>query len=291
MSDVMPEAAAKRLVRPDVKLNYQTWGHHVRVSPVVFLHGWGGASSDWQKLHPHLDSPTRYLSYDAAGFGQSQFTSPQASQQADFSIERYVEDLRVLLEAENLGAVHLVGHSWGGVIAMAFAARYPAQVSSLVVIGSAYFDPANKLHIALKWASYLIAQLLVVSKGLLRRSARLRRWSVRRYFRQPPDQPTADHLLEAVLQSDNHALVQTLLSGYEVEFKQLCPAIQCPTLYIGSQRDVVAPPAYVKAFVPLTPTSDYLLMEDCGHFPMLEQPGELAQVLEKFWLASTTLHE
>jgi pimeloyl-ACP methyl ester carboxylesterase len=276
------EKESKTLDRSDVILHYEVWGSKTEQPPVVFLHGWAGSVSDWEPMETYREG-SQWLTYDAAGFGRSQFKSAELAKQADFSIERYIEDLWALLEAEGYQQVQLVGHSWGGVIAMSFAARYPERVASLVAIGAAYFDPTKKIHILLKWASYLIAWLLVTSKKWLRRYPRLRRMAVRRYFYRLPDQNAIDRLIEEVLASDNQAVIQTLLAGYKVLFKVICPQITCPTLYLGCERDVVASPIYVKPFVPLTPRSNYVLIPACGHFPMVEQPEQLGQLLQQFW--------
>lgn len=246
----------------------------------VFLHGWAGAQTDWDFLsREDYAFNQNALYYDAAGFGRSQFKSGH-SKCADFSLERYVQDLKSLLDAENLAKVRLVGHSWGGVVAMEFAARYPERVLNLVAIGSAYFDSTNLLHQIFKWVSYLIGWLLVWSKSLLRKSAKLRQQAARRYFCRQPDPARLEHLMNAILVSDNRALIQTLLSGYAVRFKQICPAIKCPALYIGCDKDVVAPYIYVKPFAALTPQGQARLIMQCGHFPMLECPNELAQILQ-----------
>jgi len=86
-----------------------------------------------------------------------------------------------------------------------------------------------------------------------------------------------------VISSDNRALVQTLLAGYEVDFKQLCPAISVPVMYLGGQRDVVAPLQFVKPFVELTPNAKYADLAECGHFPMQEMPNRLIEILDRFW--------
>ncbi len=272
-------------VRPGLELFYDCWGSSAGASPVIFIHGWAGSSQDWQTLLPQLAPTYPGLVYDAAGFGKSQFTTPQT----DYSLDRYVDDLKILLDQLGYERVRLVGHSWGGVVGMAFAARYPAQVENLCAIGTAYFDPDNPLHQIFKWVSYLIGWLVVLLKKPLSRSARLRRWSVRRYFKQQPDPATLEKLMQEVLQSDNQAIIKTLLTGYEVKFKAICPAIQCPTLYLGCRQDLIAPLAYVKAFVPLTPQARYYLIEECGHFPMLEKPAELAALLTEFWNDSPPL--
>lgn len=274
----------KVLALPKLKLVYRYWKNLAEDAvPLVFIHGWAGSADDWQKLVATcVAQGESVLVYDAAGFGQSQFESKQAAKEADYSLQHYVEELKILLEAENIGKARLVGHSWGGVVAMSFAARYPTQTESLVVIGSAYFDPHKFLHQVLKWASYLIAWVMVGSKPLLRRSSWLRRLAVRRYLFRPLDNVDSELLIKDALESDNQAVVQTLLSGYAVLFKEICPRLECPVLYIGSDHDVVAPLSYVEAFVPLTPHARFVAIKDCGHFPMLEKPDELWQILKQF---------
>ncbi len=282
------EGVEQTLARPDVSLHYKVWGKPAEgVVPLVLLHGWAGSRDDWHVVEADLGQTGLVLSYDGAGFGRSQFSSDEAAQKADFSLGRYVEDLHSLLQTEGWERVRLVGHSWGGVVAMEYAARYPQEVESLVAIGAAYFDPERWLHQALKWISYLIGWLVILLKKPLQRSARFRRLSVRRYFRHRPDQATADQLVADVVASHPRAIIQSLLTGYEVQFKQICPKITCPTLYLGGKQDIVAPVAYVKAFVPLTPDAHFQLLEDCGHFPMLEQPSILLETLQQFW--ATTL--
>jgi pimeloyl-ACP methyl ester carboxylesterase len=280
----LSESPPQRLSTKEVAITYRYLKGVSEKTPLVFVHGWAGSTGDWQTVCERYTSHGESIFlYDAAGFGQSRFNSEKAAQEADYSLDRYVEDLKVLLDAESVGRIRLVGHSWGGVVAMCFAARYPERVESLVAIGSAYFDPQKLLHQLLKWASYLIALILVWSKPLLRCSSRLRQMGVRRYFHRKPTPVVAEQIMNEVLQSDNRAIVQTLLTGYEVRFKKICPAIKCPTLYVGSDKDVVAPLPYVTAFVPLTPQAKATILTDCGHFPMFEQPDELISRLDQFF--------
>jgi len=283
MNSSFEQVQIKRLERDGVALAYRYLpGDGPGKAPIVFIHGWAGTGEDWRLLvERYVAQGEGVLVYDAAGFGQSQFESEAVARRADYSLTRYVEDLKAIIQAEKLERVRLVGHSWGGVVAMCFAARYPAQTESLVAIGSAYFDPQNRLHQILKWVSYLIGQLLVISKPLLRRFGRLQKIAVYRYLYRPPTQAETDLIISGVLQSNNRAVIQTLLTGYEVQFKEICPAIQCPTLYIGGAQDVVAPLPSVLAFVPLTPGATSLILENCGHFPMLEQPDALIAALEE----------
>ena len=284
MTEVSSDSKIQKLRRDGVTIHYQLYSGDLARETMVFVHGWAGSRLDWLPLveHYHAQGFT-CLIYDAPGFGESQFDNSKIAHTADFSLERYTQDLLALLDELGLEGVRLIGHSWGGVIAMEFAARYPERVSNLVVIGAAYFDPKNLLHLLFKWISWLMAWLIVLIKPLLRRSARVRQFSVRRYTYRPLSPAEGDAIMNDVISSDNRALVQTLLAGYEVDFKQLCPAISVPVMYLGGQRDVVAPLQFVKPFVELTPNAKYADLADCGHFPMQEMPNRLIEILDRFW--------
>ena len=281
----------KLLLRPDVQLVYRNLTTTSHPKPtLVFIHGWAGSANDWRLLvDQFVARGEAVLVYDAAGFGESQFTDKKTAQRANYSLERYVEDLKLLLEAEGISKVRLVGHSWGGVVAMSFAAQYPTQTENLVVLSSAYFDPSNLLHRVLKWASFLIGWFLILCKPLLRYLTWLHRLSLRPYFHRPPSATEVELLINDVLRSNNRAIIQTLMLGYTVQFKKLCPDIQCPTLYVGTGQDIIAPLTYVKAFMPLTIRSFCAILEDCGHFPMLEQPERLLLLLDSFFKAGDTV--
>ncbi len=270
--------------REGVTIRYQLYPGVLARETLVFVHGWAGSRLDWLPLVERYHAQGfSCLIYDAPGFGESQFDSPEVARKADFSLERYTQDLLALLDELGLEQVRLIGHSWGGVVVMEFAARYSTRVNNLVVIGAAYFDPKNWLHLLFKWISWIIAWLLVGLKPVLRRSARIRRLGVRRYSYRPLPPEAGETIMNDVINSDNRALVQTLLAGYEVDFKKLCPALSVPVLYLGGQQDVVASLQFVKPFVELTPKAKYADLAECGHFPMQEMPESLTEILDRFW--------
>ncbi len=273
------------LINPDISIHCHLFeGDESQTEPIVFVHGWAGSAEDWMPLveYYHAKGHT-CLVYDARGFGLSQFESREAARRAEFSTASYVQDLLELLDLLKLERVRLIGHSWGGVVAMSFAASHNKRVSSLVVIGGAYFDPQNPLHIFFKWVSWLMIWIIVAGKPLLRKSYKARQVAVRRYTYQPLAKDPAETIMHDVIASDNYTLEKTLWSGYEIDFKAVCPAITLPTLYVSGERDVVAPVQFVKPFVELTPGSSYTELPNCGHFPMQEMPQQLIAAINSFW--------
>jgi pimeloyl-ACP methyl ester carboxylesterase len=109
-------------------------GEHVAGKPtVVFDHGIGGNSLDWQFVQPEVSQYARAVSYDRAGYGWStQGPKPRTS-------ERIVDELRAALQQAGIEPPYvLVGHSFGGIHARLYAARYPQEVAGIVLVDSSH---------------------------------------------------------------------------------------------------------------------------------------------------------
>jgi len=101
-------------------------------SPVVLVHGSGPgvtAFANWRLTIPTLAAEHRVLAPDMAGFGFS-------DKPGEYSMDRWVDQLDGFLTALGLDKVSLVGNSFGGGLAIAFATRWPERVDKLVLMGS-----------------------------------------------------------------------------------------------------------------------------------------------------------
>lgn len=99
--------------------------------PVLLLHGVPETSSIWRDVAPALARGRRVLAPDLPGLGGSAYAGP-------FDIPSLVRQLAALVEAETGGPVDLVGHDWGGSLALALAGARPDLVARLVVINAPY---------------------------------------------------------------------------------------------------------------------------------------------------------
>ncbi|MBA2502479.1 MAG: alpha/beta hydrolase [Pyrinomonadaceae bacterium] len=101
---------------------------HRSAPPLVFLHYFGGSARTWSeviaKLSPHYDCFTP----DLRGFGESELTA------RGYAVSDYANDIIELVERSGIKSYVLVGHSMGGKIALAIAARRPANLRSLVLL-------------------------------------------------------------------------------------------------------------------------------------------------------------
>jgi proline iminopeptidase len=103
-------------------------------TPLVLVNGGPGFDHDYLHLSPvwnELAKTRRVVFYDQRGNGRSK-TAPDAA----FGLAAQIEDLEALREHLGLERMNLLGHSWGGFLAMAYAARYPQHVERLILVDS-----------------------------------------------------------------------------------------------------------------------------------------------------------
>lgn len=112
------------------------WTYGSQGPNLVLIHGLLGSKHTFERVKTALGSRFRLWAYDTKGMG---FTPARG----DLSLEGQVEQLHHFIEELNLGDVILLGHSTGGGIAQAFAARYPKSVKHLILVDSVdYLDTA-----------------------------------------------------------------------------------------------------------------------------------------------------
>ncbi|MET0364937.1 MAG: alpha/beta hydrolase [Sphingobium sp.] len=110
---------------PDVDFHGEARGSD---PSALFLHGFGGRSSDWDAIWRYLDPSIGVLRYDLRDFGRS-----TAKNSAPFS---HADDLLALLGRQGIGKADLIGMSMGGSVAIQFALDHPDRVRRLVLLST-----------------------------------------------------------------------------------------------------------------------------------------------------------
>jgi proline-specific peptidase len=110
-----------------VMIYYKIFG---RGNPLVVVHGGPGASHDY--FLPYLTPLARHYQLvfiDERGSGRSQTLEDVSA----YTVENMVEDVEVVRQALSLGQISLLGHSYGGVVAQAYALKYQKNLSRLIL--------------------------------------------------------------------------------------------------------------------------------------------------------------
>ena len=97
---------------------------------VVLLHGQPGSHRDWRRVTKRLARTHRVIAVDRPGYGD-------ASREAPRGFAGNADDLARLLDEQGVERATVVGHSWGGGAALAFAQRHPERVAALVLVAAA----------------------------------------------------------------------------------------------------------------------------------------------------------
>jgi pimeloyl-ACP methyl ester carboxylesterase len=122
-----------------VRLNYSQTGGG---PDVVMVHGLATNLAFWYlKSVPFLRKEFRVTAYDLRGHGRSEMTP------SGYGPSSMADDLQALLDRLGIDRVHLVGHSYGGVVALEYVLRAPARVASLTIVDTRLdaFQPTLRL--------------------------------------------------------------------------------------------------------------------------------------------------
>ena len=113
-----------------IELNYEVHGEGY---PLVLAHGFTASMEMWADQVPEFAKRYRVMVYDSRGHGASEVPTDLA----EYTLEHYVEDQRVLMDHLAIEQAYVGGLSMGGMIAMRFALKYPQRVRALLLCDTA----------------------------------------------------------------------------------------------------------------------------------------------------------
>ena len=131
-SDPSPHSIRSVVVAPDVELEVLDWGG--AGDPLVFLAGLSMNAHAFDDFAPRFTDAHRVIGITRRGHGASSWPD------SGYSIQRRVEDIRIVLDSLSLARVTFAGHSLAGDEITHFATQYPERVAGLVYIDAAH-DP------------------------------------------------------------------------------------------------------------------------------------------------------
>ena len=255
---------------------------------VLLIHGMINSSRHWRELALHLAHDYTVIAPDLIGHGDS------ATPRGDYSIGAHAAAIRDLLAALGIRSATVVGHSLGGGVAMQFFWQFPERVDRLVLVSSGGLGPnvSPLLRVAAMpgaSSAVALASRPRVLGALSALAAELeRRGSERGVY------------LDAVVRAlrplqgagQRRAFLQTLRSVIDVRGQRVSAVDRLyllgptPTMIVWGERDRTIPIEHGRAAHEAIPHSRFETLPRAAHFPHLEDPEGLADVLGDF-LATT----
>jgi pimeloyl-ACP methyl ester carboxylesterase len=255
---------------------------------LLLIHGMAGSSATWDALIPQLSQKFRVIAPDLLGHGMS------AKPRGDYSLGAFAVFLRDLLDELRVNRATVIGQSLGGGIAMQFAHQHRDYCERLVLIGSGGLGP--DLSPVLRVLSAPGAELVlpvVAPQPVLTLGNKLGAWLTAAGV-QSPRAGQMWHAYSSLSDAQTRrAFLRTLRSvvdyrGQAVSaLNKLHVAAGLPTVLIWGDHDRIIPVAHAYAAHDALEGSRLEVLEGIGHFPHVEAPSAVAEILEDF-IASTT---
>ncbi|HRP34714.1 MAG TPA: proline iminopeptidase-family hydrolase [Gammaproteobacteria bacterium] len=260
--------------------------------PLLCIHGGPGLGMAYlQPLEEMHTTGRQVVFYDQLGCGGSDHPGTDFG----WSLELFLDELDAVRAAAGLDTCHLLGHGWGGMLALEHALRRPAGIASLVLSSAVASVPQWRRELVT-----LVAALpeeirlplyqhsaagtagspdccCVVDAVLRRNLCRLSPWPdcLERSHREARQHPEARN----AMLGPNELEPAGQLAGWDVTSR--LGEIKSPTLVVSGRHDLVTPPMAAALYQGI-PGSEWVVFEHSAHVPHLEEPQRYLEVLDGF---------
>lgn len=248
---------------------------------ILLLHGLGGSSYSWRHVAPRLATTHRVIALDLRGFGRSD--KPFDSH---YGIHDHANVVRAYIRAAKLSRVTLIGHSYGGLVALRLVQDRrlePHRIARLVVMDSPAFPQPFSGGVTLLRKPVLPYVLLTVVPPEVTTMLALMMESVGfdnvtsrdiSIYADPLSEPGGPHaLVETALQIVPPDL-DRVIAGYSL--------IQKPTLALWCREDRVVPLSTGIRLSRTIPGARLATVEGCDHLPAEQNPIGVALEIRRF---------
>jgi len=234
--------------------------------PLLLLHGFNANKDNFTRIAGKLTSKYHVIIPDQIGFGESSHPD-----HVDYRNDAQAERLHELMVKLNIKQLHIGGNSMGGAIAVAYAARFGAEVESVWLLdpGGVSSAPATAMfkdyHQTGKFA--LIAHTpkdyeMVYSLAM----------------NKPPFVPKAMLDVFAKESIANAALEEQIIQQLMPDsIEERAKMVKAPTLIVWGDHDKILDMAGAGILHKLITNSQVIIMKDIGHMPMLEDVSQTAK--------------
>jgi pimeloyl-ACP methyl ester carboxylesterase len=251
---------------------------------VVLIHGLASSSASWRVVGPLLAERNTVLAVDLLGHGES------AKPRGDYSLGAQASVIRDVMVALDIERATVIGHSFGGGIAMQFAYQFPERCERLVLVASGGLGkevslllrmvaiPGAELVMPLVMSARVQGALLSVGKGFRRiglrfDDARAEMWENYTSLTSAPGRLAFVSTVREVID----------LAGQRVSATdRLYLAAAMPTMLVWGDRDTIIPVAHGRQAHEAIAGSRLEILEGSGHFLPLQDGVRLAALITDF---------
>ena len=240
--------------------------------PALYLiHGIGSRKVTWAGLTPYLKEDFTCVTYDLRGHGESPVPPPP------YSLDDMVEDveaLRVMLGHE---AIHVMGHSLGGMIGPAYARKYPARTLSVGLLSTAAGrTDGDRARLA-------TVRRAMKEKGISEAlNTLIERWYTDEFIANRPD--AIRTRLQQVIDTPPEVFLSVFDIYAETEMAPWLPEVKAPCLVMTGELDGGCPPRLNRFMADTLTNSELVILDGLKHSILIEAPDRAAPPIREFLL-------
>lgn len=264
-----------------VRLNFEEVGRGDRA--VVYLHGFGASIRNWDDVRPNLPEDWRHLFIDLRGSGFS-----MRGKKMTYSVDDHATDIAGFIQAKSLRQIVLVGHSYGGAIALLTLRELErrgeaSRVIGLVLIDSAGYAAADTYPLyhlrAPLWGSFVVNFIpprlqarSTLEKAFVNKE-RITESLLARYTCFYSDPLWREALVAAA---------RAAVPPNAEEVRGWFSSIRVPTLIIWGGGDRMIPVQHASRFATAIRSAHVEILPNVGHVPQEEDPEAVEGLISGF---------
>lgn len=238
--------------------------------PALFLtHGIGAAKNAWRFMISELSKHFTVITYDLRGHGNSPVTNK------NFTLDDLISDLEKIREKTKIEQGHFMGHSLGGMIAPAYAKKFPHRVLSVgllsTVAGRTELDRENVLKIINEMERDGIEQTL---------QKLTTRWFTDDFISKNPD--LVKNRLKQVIDTDPDVFLNVFKIYANTEMISWLKNLSTPCLLMTGENDSGCSPEHNKKMANEIKNSKLVILSKYKHSFLIEAPQEVSKNIIEF---------
>ncbi len=260
----------------DIMTYYEIHGER---NPLIFIHGGLVTSTMWQSQVDYFSKFYKVITYDIRGHGKTGISSIRK-----YSIELFADDLKELLEKLNITKPIICGLSLGGMIAQAYATKYPQDLKTLILSDTAISTSLtcwDKLMVYIlfpKWIMIPTLRMMGVRNFIkfsfwIAKKTRGKEWI--------GSNEIEEYEKNEMLKIDKKEYLKIFSAIYDFKLQDLSK-INLPTLVLNGENESKSVHYHAEVMKNIIPNCKSEIIPNAGHTSNLENPEGFNKALEKF---------
>ena len=244
---------------------------------LVFLHGWPHNHTIWKKeLRFFQKKKYSTLALDLRGHGKSD----KPENFSDYSIRKFAKDIHYLVKSEKIHDFILIGHSFGGMVALSYYALFPKEAKALVLLDTIYENPLK--HIALLKHFNLTPITEHILRFILKKVRIKKKHFPEVDFSRFKDHTDFFYWLKGAEKTPLKSILACLEEMVRFDKRELLPKIKIPTLILEGEKDTKTCVKDVKEMAKKIKNSKLVIVKGASHDVNIRKPEDVEKIVLGF---------